>query len=49
MVYEQPRICIRKWYTKNSLGFWDKNRSPSLGQTTRPTDSQQQKKREPAD
>ena len=47
-----------KWYihnpesflenkTQKSLGFWDTNESPNLGQTTRTSDSQQ--KREPAE
>ena len=33
--------------TQNSLGFWDTNESPNLGQTTRPNNSQQ--KNEPAE
>ena len=34
---------------QNSLGFWDTNGSPNLGQMTRSSDSQQKKKREPAE
>ena len=29
---------------KNSLGFWDTNRSSNLGQMTRPSDGQQKKR-----
>ena len=49
---------MNKWYMhipesarenemQTSLGFWDTNGSPNLGQMTRPADNQQ-KKREPA-
>ena len=31
--------------TQNSLGFWDTNESFNLDKTTRPSDSQQKKKR----
>ena len=30
---------------QTSLGFWERNRSPNPGQTTRPSDSQQKKKK----
>ena len=36
MVYTQPRIRPVKWDAQNSLGFWDTNGSPNLGQITRP-------------
>ena len=39
---------LNKWYMHNPesiLVFWDTNRSPNLGNITRPSDSQQQKKR----
>ena len=41
MVYAQPRICLS--YTP--MGFWDTNVSSNLGQTTRPSDTQQNKKK----
>ena len=41
MVYAQSGIRPRKWDAQNLLGFWDKNGSSNLGQTTRPSDSQQ--------
>ena len=40
MVCAQPKIYPGKWDT-NFLGFWDKNGSPNLGQTSRPNHSQQ--------
>ena len=48
MVYVPPRICPGGLDAQNSLGIWDTNGSPNLGQMTRPSDSQQ-KKREPAE
>ena len=45
VVFAQPRICSRERGAQTSLGFWNTNGSFNLGQTTRPTDSQQQKKR----
>ena len=45
MVYVQLRIRPRKWDVQNSLEFWDTNRSRNLGQTTRPSDYQQQQKK----
>ena len=45
MIYAQPRISPRKWDVQNSLGFWDTNGSPNLGQKTRPSDSKKKKKR----
>ena len=44
MVNPQPRIHPKKWDAQNSLGFCDINRSPNLGQTTRPSDRQQKKR-----
>ena len=29
------------------LGFWDTNKSPNLGQTTRPRDNQKKKENQP--
>ena len=46
MVYAQTWICSRKWDAKNSLGFWDTNRSPNPAQTTRHCDDGQQKKKD---
>ena len=34
----QPRIRPEEWDAKTSQGFWNTNRSPNLGQTTRPSD-----------
>ena len=45
MIYAQPRIRPGKWDAQNSLGFWDTNGSPILGQTTRHSDSQQKNKK----
>ena len=45
MVYAQPRICPWEWERQNFLGSWDTNRSPNLGQMTRPSDSQKKKKK----
>ena len=39
MVFTQHRICPVEWNAKTPLG------SPDLGQTTRPSDTQRQKKR----
>ena len=44
MVKAQPRICHGEWDAQTSLGFWDKNGSHNLGQTTKPCNNQQQKK-----
>ena len=44
MIYSQTTIQPRERDTQNSLGFWNTNRSPNPGQTTRPCDSQQKKK-----
>ena len=40
IVYAQHRICPRKWDAKSTLGFWNANGSPNLGQTTRYYDKQ---------
>ena len=45
MVHAQPSTCHGKWDALTSLGFWRTNRSPNLGQTTRPYNNQQKKKR----
>ena len=44
MVYTQTSIRPREWDAQSSLRFWDKNRSPNLGQTTRQSDSYKKKK-----
>ena len=36
----------RKYDAQNSLGFWYTNGSPNFGQTTKPNDSKQKKKKE---
>ena len=41
MVYAQPRIRLGEGEAQNSVRFQDTNRSSNLGQTTRPSDSQQ--------
>ena len=41
MVYKQPRIRLGEWDEQIPLEFWDINGSSSLGQTIRPSDSQQ--------
>ena len=43
-VVHVPRIRLWQWNSKPPLGFWDTNRIPNLGQTTKPGDSQQKKK-----
>ena len=43
MVYEQPRICPGESDAQNSLRFIDTDGSLNLGQTTRPSDSQQER------
>ena len=45
MLFAQPGICLGEWDAQNSLGFWDTNGSPKLGQTTRPRDSQKKKRK----
>ena len=45
MVYAQPRIRSGELDAQTSLGFWDTNEWPNLGQMTRPSDTQQQKNR----
>ena len=47
MVYVQPRVCPGEWNAQTPLGFWDTNRSPNLGQTTRPSNNQHQEKNLP--
>ena len=44
MVHAQPRIRPGEWDAQTSLGFWDTNGSPNLGQTTRPSENQQKKR-----
>ena len=44
MVYVQPRICPWEWDAQISLGFWETNRSPNLGQKTKPKDCQQKER-----
>ena len=38
-------MCLGKWDRQTSLGFWDTNRLSNLGQTTRPCDCQQIKRK----
>ena len=45
MVNAQPRIRPRKWDARNILAFCDTNGSSNIGQTTRPSDSQQKEKK----
>ena len=45
MLHAHPRICPGEWDAHTPLGFWDTNGSLNLGQTTRPNNNQQQKKR----
>ena len=45
MVYAQPSIWPEEWGTQTPMGFWYTNGSPNLGQTTRPYNNQQKKKR----
>ena len=45
ILYAQSSVCPEKCDAITSLGFWDTNRSPNLGQTTWPYNKQQQKKR----
>ena len=47
MACVQPRIRPGKRDAQTSQGFWDTNGSPDLGQTTRPSDSQQKKENFP--
>ena len=49
MVYSQPRICPGEWDSQTPMGFLETNGSTDLGQTTRPSDRQQKKKREPSE
>ena len=41
MVYAKHRICLCECDAQTPLEFWDTNGSFNLGQTTRPSDSQQ--------
>ena len=45
MVHALPRICHRERDARNSLRFWDTNRSSNLGPTIEPSDSQKKKKK----
>ena len=44
-VYAQPIIRPVEWDVNISLGFWDTNESPNLGQTTWLCDSHPTKKK----
>ena len=44
MVFAQPSICPRKWYTQTPVGLWNSNGSPNLGPKTRSYNNQQKKK-----
>ena len=39
MACVQTRICLGEWDTWNSVGFWDKKRSPNPDQTIRHSNS----------
>ena len=39
MLFAQTRIPSGEWNTYQKLGFWDKDRSPNLSQTSRPSDN----------
>ena len=44
MVYAQPSTCTRKYeQTQTPIGLWHTNRSPNLGQKTRPNNQQKKK------
>ena len=45
MVYAQPKISPGEWHTPTPLVFWHPNGSLNHGQTTRPYNNKQQKKR----
>ena len=45
MVFARPRTRRWEWEAENSQGFWHKNSSTNLSQTTWPCDNQQKKKR----
>ena len=45
MVHAQPRIRHGKWDAQTSMGFWNTNGSPNLGQTTRPCNNKKTKKK----
>ena len=44
MVFAQPSTCPRKWHTQTPMGLWHTDRSPNLGQKTRPNNNQQKKR-----
>ena len=44
MVHAQPSICPGESDTQNPMGFCHTNRSPNLGQTTRPCNIQHKKR-----
>ena len=46
MVYAPPRIRPEEWDVPNSLGLWDTNRSPNLGQAPTPSDNQQKREKQ---
>ena len=46
MVYAQIRIYPGESDVQNSLGFWDTNRSQNPSLTTKPGNSQQNRKKE---
>ena len=47
VAYAQLRTRLGEWDAQSPEGFGDRNWSPNLGQTTKPTDIKQ--KREPAE
>ena len=44
MVYVQPSICPGEWDTQTPLEFCHTNRSPNLGQSSRPYNNQNKKR-----
>ena len=45
MVYAESRICPGECDAQTSLGFWETNELPNLGQTIRSSESQKKKKK----
>ena len=45
MVYAQPSTCPREWHSQTPMGLWHTNGSPNIGQKTRPSNNQPQKKK----
>ena len=45
MLYAQPSSCPGEWDAQTSLRFWNTSRSPNLGQSTWPSNNQQQQQK----